>query len=279
MGPEDYKVYTLPVGEITRQHDLEFHGYADDSSNYVSFKLDKKTHFESAISKVTQCTSDIKAWMTNNKLKLNDEKTEVLIIVPPSASSDYPDLDVKIADATVRTTNKAKGLGIIFDRNMLLAIEIENRCRTLLFHLRNIRAIRRFITQSACEKLVHALVSSRLDYANAILAGLPKNRLKHLQNIQNIAARLVTLTPKYDHISPVLRRLHWLPISARIEFKVICLTFRIINGLAPAYMRDLVCFKQTTRSLRSANKMLLVIPKTRTKMYGDRAFSAIAPRL
>ena len=100
-----------------------------------------------------------------------------------------------------------------------------------------------------------------------------------LQSIQNIAARLVTLTPKYDHISPVLRRLHWLPISARIEFKVICLTFRIINGLAPAYMRDLVCFKQTTRSLRSANKMLLVIPKTRTKMYGDRAFSAIAPRL
>ena len=65
-----------------------------------------------------------------------------------------------------------------------------------------------------------------------------------LQSIQNIAARLVTLTPKYDHISPVLRRLHWLPISARIEFKVICLTFRIINGLAPAYMRELVCLKK-----------------------------------
>ena len=143
----------------------------------------------------------------------------------------------------------------------------------------NINLHRRFITQSACEKLVHALVSSRLDYANAILAGLPNNRLKHLQNIQNIAARLVTSTPKYDHISPVLRRLHWLPISARVEFKVICLTFRIINGLAPAYMRDLVCLKQTTRTLRSANKMLLDIPKTRTKMYGDRAFSVIAPRL
>ena len=279
MGPEDYKAYTLPVGEITRQHNMKFHGYADDSNNYVSFRLDHKPHFESAISSVEQCTTDIKAWMTSNKLKLNDEKTEVLVIVPPTSSRKYPDRDVKIADATVRTTKQAKGLGVIFDRNMTLAREIENRCRTLIFHLRNIRTIRRFITQSACEKLVHALVSSRLDYANAILAGLPQTKLKQLQSIQNIAARIVTQTPKFEHITPVLRKLHWLPINARIEFKVICLTFRIINGNAPVYMRDLVSEKHSTRSLRSTNKRLLNIPKTRTKMYGDRAFSAIAPRL
>ena len=82
MGSDDYKVYTLPVGEITRKHDLIFHEYADDSDNYISFKLDKKSHFENAVSKVTQCTADIKAWMTTNKLKLNDTKTEVLVIVP-----------------------------------------------------------------------------------------------------------------------------------------------------------------------------------------------------
>ena len=279
MGPEDYKVYTLPVGEITRKHDLIFHGYADDSDNYISFKLDQKSHFENAVSKVTQCTTDIKAWMTKNKLKLNDTKTEVLVIVPPNSSNKYPEMDIKIADATVRTTNQAKSLGVLFDRNISLASEIENRCRILLFHLRNIRIIRRFITQSACEKLVHALISSRLDYANAILAGLPKQKIKQLQSIQNIAARIVTETRKFEHITPILRTLHWLPVKSRIEFKIICLTFRIIHGLAPAYMSDLVSPRLSTKSLRSSTKSLLVTPKTRTKMYGDRAFSAIAPRL
>ena len=217
--------------------------------------------------------------MTNNKLKLNDEKTEVLVLVPPYFSREYPEMDIKIADATVRTTTQAKSLGVVFDRSMTLTTEIENRCRTLIFHLRRIRVIRRFITQSACEKLVHALVSSRLDYANAILAGLPKTKLKPLQSMQNIAARIVTESRKFDHISPVLRRLHWLPIESRIEFKVICITFRIINGLAPLYMQDLIIQKHTSRTLRSTNKRLLQIPKTRTKMYGDRAFSVIAPRL
>ena len=157
--------------------------------------------------------------------------------------------------------------------------DIENRCRALMFHLRTVRIIRRYISQNACEKLVHALVSSRLDYANALLIGLPRDSLKRLQTIQNIAAQIITKTRKYDHITPVLRSLNWLQITNRIEFKVLRLTYRILHGLAPAYLCDLITVKRSTRCLRSSAEINLSIPKTRTKTYGDRAFSVAAPRL
>ena len=145
--------------------------------------------------------------------------------------------------------------------------------------MRNIRAIRRYITKSACEKLVHALISSRLDYANSLLFGLPQQRLNWLQSMQNMAARLITGTGKFEHITPVLRALHWLPIKSRIEFKIIVLTFRILHGMAPAYLNDLITVQKSNRSLRSYSRSDLLIPKSRTKSYGDRSFSVSAPRI
>ena len=212
-------------------------------------------------------------------LKLNDSKTEVLIIVPPSHSKNYVSRGIRIADAVVVPGETARSLGFVFDSNLTLGREIENRCRVLLFHLRNIRSIRRFLTQSACEKLVHALISSRLDYANSMLVGIPQKRLRQLQMMQNIAARIVTQTRKYDRITPILITLHWLPVKVRIDFKIITLTFKIIHGFAPGYLCDLIKQRETPRCLGSSSKIVLVIPKTRTKSYGDRAFSVAAPKL
>ena len=113
----------------------------------------------------------------------------------------------------------------------------------------------------------------------ALLIGLPNKTLNPLQSIQNIAARIITKTRKYDHITPILRKLHWLPIKSRIEFKIICVTYRIIHGLAPEYLCDLLTFQRSGRHLRSSANLVLNVPKSRTKMYGDRAFSIAAPRL
>ena len=95
-----------------------------------------------------------------------------------------------------------------------------------MFHLRRIAAIRDYITKSTCEKLVHSLITSRIDYANAVLYGLPKYRLDNIQRIMNIAARIVTKTPRREHISPVLYHLHWLPVEKRVVYKILLLTFR-----------------------------------------------------
>ena len=107
------------------------------------------------------------------------------------------------------------------------------------------------------EILVHAFVSSRLDYCNSLLHGSPKYVPQKLQRAQNAAARLIKLSRKYDHITPHLMDLHWLPIEYRIQFKILLLTYKTLNGLAPSYLSDLLQRYAPVRNLRSFSAFLL----------------------
>ena len=156
---------------------------------------------------------------------------------------------------------------------------IKNTVKCCHFHLRNIGKIRRFLTQDSTTKLVHAFISSRLDYNNALLYGLPKSQINKLQRIQNTAARIVTSATKSEHITPYLKELHWLPVEYRIQFKINTLTYRCLNNLAPQYLCDLLQKYQPPKRLRSSSVTQLVVPKTRLSGYGDRAFSKASPTL
>ena len=103
--------------------------------------------------------------------------------------------------------------------------------------------------------------------------------IQKLQMVQNRAARLVTRTRKYEHITPVLKRLHWLPVKVRIEFKLLLLVYKALHGLAPSYLRDLLTEYQPSRSLRSSSLKMLLVPRTKLKTFGDRAFSISGPKL
>ena len=113
----------------------------------------------------------------------------------------------------------------------------------------------------------------------ALLIGLPKYQIDRLQSVLNTAARIITFTCKYDHITPVLVRLHWLPVSYRIRFKVLPLTYKSLNDLSPEYISELLNNPKYTRNLRSLSQHLLSVPKSRTVTYCDRAFSVCAPKL
>ena len=126
---------------------------------------------------------------------------------------------------------------------------------------------------------MHAFLTSRLDYCNILLSGIPDYQLNHIQRFQNTAARLITRTSKYDHITPVLEALHWLPVRQRISYKVLLFTYKIIYNLAPQYLSDLITERKTTRSLRSSNTTVLTKPMTNTQSYGGRSFSFMAPSL
>ena len=126
--------------------------------------------------------------------------------------------------------------------------------------------------------IIHSLVTSRLDYCNALLHGIPVTYIKKLQCVQNASARLITRTKKTDHISPVLFELHWLPIQQRIKFKLLMLTFKSLHGLAPSYLADLLAWYEPTRELRSANRQLLRVKPAKLS-YGKRAFVTAAPEL
>ena len=122
-------------------------------------------------------------------------------------------------------------LGVTFDECCNMEEHVKNICKTSYYHLRNISKIRKYLTEETTEILVHAFVSSKLDYCNSLLYGLPKhNMMSSLQSVQNTVARIVTLTKKFDHITPVLIQLHWLPVHFRILFKVLLLVYEALNG-------------------------------------------------
>ena len=103
-----------------------------------------------------------------------------------------------------------------------------------------IARIRSYLTPETAKLLLHAFVTSKLDYCNSLLYGVPKYQILRLQRIQNVAARLVTATSRYDHISPVLKQLHWLPVAQRIKFKILLLTYKALKDCAPSYIKDLL---------------------------------------
>jgi hypothetical protein len=133
------------------------------------------------------------------------------------------------------------------------------------YHLKHISKYKNFMSQDDLEKRIHAFVSSRLDYCNGLLTGLPKKTIRQLQLIQNAAARILMRAKRTDHITPLLKHLHWLPVQFRIDFKILLLVFKSLNGTGPVYLKDLLQHYTPTRSLRSQERVLLIPPITRTK--------------
>lgn len=275
IGPILFSVYMLPLGQIIRKYGLGYHFYADDTQIYISSKSDPT--LTSTI--LSECVLEIKTWMHHNFLKLNCSKTEVLLIGTPAAIHKGSNLNLIMDDSVVLPSAQARNLGVIFDTHLTLDSHIKNITKSAFHHLRNIARIRPFLTPPDAERLIHAFVTSRIDYCNALFIGLPAKSIKRLQYIQNSAARILTYTPSGQHITGVLYSLHWLPVQSRIVFKTLTLTYKAIHGTAPSYICDLVTRYTPSRSLRSADSLTLQQPPYRLKSMGERAFSVAAPRL
>ncbi|MDG2555462.1 hypothetical protein P7M41_26055, partial [Vibrio parahaemolyticus] len=173
---------------------------------------------------------------------------------------------------------KLRNLGVTFDQAMLFDDHIKTVTHSCFFHLKNISKLRSMLTYSELEMIIHAFISSRLDYCNSLFTCLNKTSLDRLQLVQKAAARLLSRSHKFTHITPVLASLHWLPVNFMIQHKILTITYRALHGQAPAYLTDLVSFHCPVRSLRSAEGHLLTVPHTRLKTKGDRAFKAVAPK-
>ena len=219
--------------------------------------------------------------MLTDKLKINDSKTEFMIIGTKQQLSKINSCHLTVGEANIDPVISARNLGTWFDSNLNLQEHINKTCRAAYFHIHNIRHIRKFLTKESTETLVHALVIGRIDYCNSLLYGLPAVHLDKLQRLQNSAARLISYTPRFHHITPVLYSLHWLPVKYRIMFKVIMLTFKSLYGTSPDYLKTLISKKEHLKyNLRSGNGVLLQVPSIRSKKtLGDRSFTMAAPTL
>ena len=166
---------------------------------------------------------------------------------------------ITIGDSQITPSSQARNLGVIFDSTMTLKPHISNIVRVSSFHIRNISRIRKYLNQSAAEQIIHAFVKSRLDNGNALFYGLPQNQISRLQHIQNTAARVVTLSRKSSHITPILKELHWLPVSQRIVFKLMLIVHKSVNNIAPIYISELLKVYTPSRNLCSSNIVCLFI--------------------
>jgi hypothetical protein len=183
--------------------------------------------------------------MTVDKLKLNDGKTEFLIIGTAAQLKKVNISSIVIGQDNVPVVLCARNLGVWFDNNLNMSHHINKTCQSVVYHLHNIRRIRKFLSCEDRKSVIQALIMSRIDYCNSLLFGVRDVHLSKLQRLQNTAARLICSIPKHDHITPTLIKLHWLPIRLRIKFKIAMLAFKCIHHYAPLYLVDLLKVRKT----------------------------------
>ena len=208
---------------------------------------------------------------------INDSKTEFMLIGTKAQLQKTKSATLIIGESIISpSTEPLRNFEAWFDYHFNLNFNITKTCRRAFFHLHNIRRVRKYLSIESAEKLVHVFITSRSDYCNSLLYGLPHCALIKLQRVQNAAARVLYLAPRYRHMTPILYELQWLPVTFRMEFKIIIITRKAIHGTAPNYLSYLVNFKpNVSHSLRSNNKYLLSNPNFRTlPTLGDRAFVA-----
>lgn len=219
--------------------------------------------------------------MVANRLQLNHSKTEVLWCSSARRHHMIPSDPVRIVSTTVQPASSVRDLGVYLDADVAMRTHITNTVRSCFAALRQIRSVRRSLSRQALLTLVRALVISKVDYCNSTLAGVPARLMNRLQSVLNAAARLIFSARKSEHITPLLRDLHWLRVPERIQFRLCVLVYRCLHDMAPPYLADdlrRVADVDSRRRLRSASTSLLLVPSTRRSTLGDRAFHVAASR-
>ena len=230
---------------------------------------------------VKTCYTHISDLLSKLFLKLNDSKTEIILIGSKSLVDNCKSQTstLQLNQSLITFSSFIKNLGVTIDENLSFKKHIKNVSNNAMFRLRSLRHVRSHFDKSSFQIIIHATVTSLLDYCNSLLSDLPTSSLRHLQLVQNFAARLVLNRRKSCHITPLLHELHWLPIESRIKFKVLLFIYKSLNGLAPPYLSDLLTIYEPSRTLRSSNNFDLAIPRYNKNHFGGCAFSVYGPKV
>ncbi len=253
------------------------HSYADDTVLYMDFEVKSRANLITTVDKLERCMQDVVTWMGDNRLKLNTGKTEAVIFGAGQHVSR--NIDIRVGEATVTPSQSLRNLGVIIDKDMHVTQQISTTCRATYYNLRRINKIKRYMNGNALKMVVHSIITGRLDYCNSLYFGLPQCQTKKLQCVQNSAARLITNTGRREHITPVLKALHWLPIRSRTEYKTLIIIFKSLLGVGPSYISDLLQWYVPPRPLRSKSTPALIPVNSRGVKLNRRLLSAGAANL
>ena len=258
------------MSAILKYHKIGYHVYPDDTQLYISFKC--KQLLES-ISKVNSCLSDIRRRMITKKLKINDSKTEFIVFRSPQLRCDLSGLSVNVGESQITQSLKVRDLGVTFNQFLNFDDHITAICRSTYFHIRNIRKM--------CSTIIHALISCRLYYCNSLSYNVPTHKTDRMQRLQNRCARILTKSPRREHITLVLKSLHWLKIQDRITYKILMLTYKSYYIIASTYLYELVSWRESYVNTRLGadhhQLIMLLISKDCSNSFLERSFIYAAP--
>ena len=279
MGPILFSVYTSGLSLLLQAHGVAYHFYADDTQIYV-----KITNIIETRRKIELLVSDIRKWMKTRKLKLNDRKTEIIIVQGNRrADEEVASLSINMGESHLLPSPAVRNLGVSLNSRLDFREHVNQIAKSCYFHIRNLYSIKHYITKECLLQLTHSLIFSRVDYCNAVLIGLPNYILKTVQSVLNRAARLVCGIPPMTPTTSYLMELHWLPVKARIEFKLCLITFKVLKFGEPRYLADLVMFSPSHPGVavrHDSDNLRLVEPRAfQQSSFYERSFAYMAPRL
>ena len=254
LGPILFIMYTKETTKIAERHGLQIHVYADDTQLYIGFKRGNDDNERITADQIHACLHEIKYWMTTNYLKINPGKTKFIVIGSPYTMRNNPDCTIKLFNESDRKEleklSTVLTLGVNIDSTISMKAFVNAKCSEAYYKLRNIGRLRSYIDTPVRIMLVRNLILSKLDYCNAILANVPDYLVKKLQKVLNASVRFIYDVRKHEHISAFLQKAHFLPVKQRIQYKLCILVFKIVNGVAPAYLSDMVSLFTPARRLR-----------------------------
>jgi len=260
LGPLLFILYVKELEKIAKKYGLSIHVYADDTQLYISINMDDK---DATMENIVNCLHEISQWMTQNDLKINEDKTKMILIKSKRNSSDL-DFMVPYGEDEIKTEDAAKTLGVTLDSKLSMTKFIQEKCSSCYFHLRNLGRIKRSLSVSMRIKLVHNMILSKIDYCNSLLALTPKIHLKKLQKVQNAAVRLIYDVPKKSSTSKYLKEAHFLRIDERISYKLCSIMFNVISGNSPSYISDSFILHNPVRPMRVGRDQLNVTYDNKT---------------
>ena len=270
VGPFLFNIYVRNLIKFMENQGFTVHGYADDHQFLLAFQIDFQVAVVRSI--IPRALDHIACWMNRHFLKLNPSKSQVIVFHPDSKNQQVVFDLLMLSDGSyIKISSEVYNLGVTLDSTLSFSPHITSSVAQGYHLIRNIAGIRKFLQLDHLKTLVNSVIIGKVDNCNSLLYGISTYDSDKLRKFQNSCARLIYRKRKSDHVTGILRELHWLPSEARTYFKILCYVFKCLHDLAPSYLSELIV-------IRRDHDLSLIVPRTKSKT-GDRAFSCAGPRL